>query len=94
MTKPLKFNHKSLFGLAQRTKRALAALLIPAHLPQFSFVPFGRGLHAPGLGALGPWVSRRGASSQHAYFPPKYPHLPDLVFGDGDSLFQVQHRFD
>ena len=39
-----------------------------------------------------PWVSRRGASFQHAYFSPKYPYLPDLVFND--SLFQVQHRLD
>ena len=39
-----------------------------------------------------PWVSRRGASFQHAYFPPKCPYLPDLVFND--SLFQVQHRLD
>ena len=39
-----------------------------------------------------PWVSRRGASFQHAYFSPKYPYLPDLVFNN--SLFQVQHRLD
>jgi len=39
-----------------------------------------------------PWVSRRGASFQHAYFPPKHPYLPDLVIND--SLFQVQHRLD
>ena len=39
-----------------------------------------------------PWVSRRGATFQHAYFSHKYPYLPDLVFND--SLFQVQHRLD
>ena len=38
------------------------------------------------------YFSRRGASFQHAYFSPKYPYLPDLVFND--SLFQVQHRLD
>ena len=52
--------------IAPSTKRVLAALLIPVHLPQiFSFVPFGRGVHAPGLGSQG----GKRASKMHT-FPP------------------------
>ena len=40
--------------IAPSTKRVLAALLIPVHFPQFfSFVPYGSGVHAPGLGSQG-----------------------------------------
>ena len=63
-------------------------LLIRVHFPQnFFFCTLREG----GARAR-PWISRQGASFQHAYFSPKYPYLPDLVFND--SLFQVQHRLD
>jgi len=75
MTKPLKFNHKSLFGLAQRTKRALAALLIPAHLPQFFFCTLREGVARArpwGLGALG---LKAGSELPTCILSPQVPAL-------------------
>jgi len=70
--------HKPVGWIAPSTKRVLAALLIPAHLPHIFF-----GVHAPGLGSQG----GERASNMHT-FPPN----TQVVFNY--SLFQVQHRLD
>ena len=62
-------------------------LLIRVLLPQFFFYYTLR----EGGARARPWISRQGASFQHAYFSPKYPYLLDISFND--SLLQVQHRF-
>ena len=74
-------------SLSAPNPRMLLCLFRPIALKFFSCT-----LRREGGARARPWVSRRRASFQHAYFTPKYPYLPDLVFND--SLFQVQHRLD
>ena len=58
--------------------RAALASAYPGPLPSkfFLLYPSGGGCTRPALDLK---AGRQGASLQHAYFPPKYPYLLDII---------------